>query len=557
VRRGVYAVAYRSIAKRVFGNLVRVPDERRRAVYTQIDGMSSPQASFWIMVAISTIIAAYGLLANSTAVVIGAMLVAPLMGPIFGIALALLAGDRRLLGRAVLAEAAGVGLAVALGALIGLLPLRSQFASEILSRTQPTIYDLIIALASGLAGAYALIDERLSPTLPGVAMATAIVPPLATCGLSLAAGRWDWAFGAFVLFVGNLLAIEIAAAVVFAVVRLGDPLGRQGIFTRSFVRRFGVSMVALIVVGAFMTHTLVVLIDNRQFEAALRDSLTAQTGSTLGASVSNVQVQRREGAIDVLATVLTPQAFEPSQVAGIEEALRARVDPRIHLVIRSVLSKDDDRSGPVFVPEEEQARRQARAARAQFLTTASATLKGALSRIAGAQLVDILRSGEDEPTTVQAVVRTPTAIAPPQVAELEQALRQALGMPLHLVVRSVLTRDADAQAYLYATQEGPAPLTGEALVFHNRVQRGLQNQLKRVSGAVLQEFRYERRGGRFDVLATVRAPRVIEPGDVMRIQHAFRIYVDPATDLVLRVSVGADVSAAGFLADPPRTVARP
>ncbi|HKX18944.1 MAG TPA: TIGR00341 family protein [bacterium] len=548
-------MAHKTGAHSAFGVILQVSEERRRAVYEQIKGMSSPKASFWIMVGISTIIAAYGLLSNSTAVVIGAMLVAPLMGPIFGIALALLGGDRRLLGRAAVGEAAGVALAVALGVLIGLLPLRPEFGSEILSRTAPTIYDLMIAVASGLAGAYALIDERLSPTLPGVAMATAIVPPLATCGLALAAGRWNWAFGAFLLFFGNFLAIEIAAAVVFAGFRLAGAHTDQGVFSTRFVRRFGTSLIALLAVGVFMTQTLVTLVDHRRFETALHDILAAQVGSTLGAWISDVHVDRRNRAIDVLATVVTPQAFDPPQVAGMEAALRTRLNPHIHLVIRSVISQDDDANGPVFVPEEEQARQRERAAQTQFLTTASTTLKNALALVAGAQLVDIRRDEAQGQTTVQVVVRTPTAIAPAEVAAIELTLQQALGMPLHLVVRSVLTRDADARGYLYVTQE--APLAGEALVFHNRVQRGLQNQLKRVPGASLEEFRYERRDGRLDILATVRAPRMIEPGDVRRIEEAFRTYVDPATDLIVRVSVGADVFAAGFLADPPRTPARP
>lgn len=103
---------------RFLGVLVGTTPERRRAVYDSVDGISRPTASFYVMVAISTTIAAYGLLANSTAVVIGAMLVAPLMGPIFGIALSLSTGDRRLLPPAATSELLGIVLAVAL-ALLG------------------------------------------------------------------------------------------------------------------------------------------------------------------------------------------------------------------------------------------------------------------------------------------------------------------------------------------------------------------------------------------------------------------------------------------------------
>ena len=148
-------------------NRRRMPQEQRRVIYQKITDLSSPSPSFHLMVCLSTIIAAFGLLSNSVAVVIGAMLVAPLMGPIFGIALSLSTGNSSLLRRALVAEIIGIMMAVGLSYIIGLVPIRPDFGSEILARTQPTIYDIIVALASGLAGAYALVDEKISPALPG------------------------------------------------------------------------------------------------------------------------------------------------------------------------------------------------------------------------------------------------------------------------------------------------------------------------------------------------------------------------------------------------------
>ena len=172
------------------------------------------------------------------------MLVAPLMGPIFGIALGLSGGDKQLLKKSVASELLGMLLAIALAVLIGLVPLRSGFSSEIIARTQPTIYDVIIALASGLAGAFAMINKRISPALPGVAISTALVPPLATVGLCLAAGNWAWAGGAFMLFLVNLLGHRICCrGSVFP--------GRGGVILRddrvliTFLRRFGVSLLVL------------------------------------------------------------------------------------------------------------------------------------------------------------------------------------------------------------------------------------------------------------------------------------------------------------------------
>lgn len=178
-------------------SILTLTAETRSTVIRDVTDDAVPRSSFYVLVLLSTAIASYGLLANSTAVVIGAMLIAPLMGPIYGIALGLLREDRRLFFAAMLSEAIGIVLAVGLAFLIGSLPLRPDFGSEIMVRTRPNLYDLVVAIVAGVAGAYARSSERISPTLPGVAIATALVPPLAVCGLCLSDARWDAAFKPF------------------------------------------------------------------------------------------------------------------------------------------------------------------------------------------------------------------------------------------------------------------------------------------------------------------------------------------------------------------------
>lgn len=167
---------------------LKITPSRRTVVIEEIIAGSQPGIRFYAMVTISTLIAGLGLVANSTAVVIGAMLVAPLMVPIFGIALALVRGDVNLLRRSILAEVMGVALSVVIAWFLGSLPLALETTPEMLARTEPNLLDLLVAVFAGFAGTYALIDERLSPALPGVAVATAIVPPLANTGLCLALG---------------------------------------------------------------------------------------------------------------------------------------------------------------------------------------------------------------------------------------------------------------------------------------------------------------------------------------------------------------------------------
>lgn len=525
-----------------------VSDERRKEVCDEITALSTPAKSFYLMTALSAIIASYGLLTNSTAVVIGAMLVAPLMGPIFGLALSVVRGDRCLLWRSAVSEVAGVFTAVLLSTLIGLMPLRLGFGSEILSRTQPTIYDLVIAVASGMAGAYALVNKRVSPALPGVAVATALMPPLATCGLCIATARWDWALGAFLLFLGNLLAIEIVAALIFVFYGMAaDRFGPSDTY-RILLRRFGVSLALLAALAVFMTHTLLSLISDRKFYNSVEASVAGQVSATLGARLSELRYEKRGGRIDVTAVVLTPQEFAPDQVAGMEDQLRRDIDPRIHLMVRSLISQVTDRHGAVFLAEEERRQKAQVVRRSEMLGRASGVIRRKLRQVPGAALTDLRFKSDGRPLLFTAVVRTPFAVEPETVREMERALRSSVGEPVRLTVRSVLTVDTDARGYPYARNGMPRDLSGAELAFYKRVERALENQVRRrIPGATLADFRYGRQGGRLVILAEVRTPRAFEPWQVRAMERAFREYVDPESLLIVRSDVSADTAGSGYL----------
>jgi uncharacterized hydrophobic protein (TIGR00271 family) len=535
--------------RRQFALAMHTTPQRRHQVLADVSEMSTPRGSFYLMVAISTLIAAYGLLANSTAVVIGAMLIAPLMGPIFGIALGLTTGDRPLLIRSLALEILGLLLAVGLAVAVGLMPLRVEFGSEILARTQPTMYDMIIALAAGLAGTYALIDERLSPTLPGIAISVSLLPPLAACGLCLSAGQWRYAGGAFLLFAANFLAIQIVAALLFMIAGMAEVRSYDDFTAMRFGRRFGLSLVLFAGMGVFMTHTLVSIVAQRRFSRAVQTTLARELRRSVGAQLSTVEVTRKSDTNEVVAVVLTPQEFEPAQVAHFEDILRQRVDHHLHLVLRSLISKDADRSGPVFVAAAPPDQVKAAAEQTRLLARVSDVVTEQVNQIPGARLIDIRRDTGAAGTVVTAVVRTPAVISPAQVAAMQAALKKGADADARLVVRSVPTRSADAQGYLYEASEQPAVLTGQALQFHQRVERALRNQLRqRLPGASLEEFRYARTGTELHVLATVRTPRPFTSREAAEMQADFRRYVDPATVLVVSYTVAGEVTAVGDLA---------
>ena len=171
-----------------------------------------------VLMVLATMIAALGLIQDSTAVVVGAMLVAPLMTPIVGAGLGLVQGNAmlvRLAGRSVVI---GFIVAIITGFIIGMISPGVALNNELMGRGAPNALDLGIAFASGLAAAYALARPNLSAALPGVAIAAALVPPIATVGISLSIGAYSNARGAVLLFGTNVVAIIIGAAIVLHLV---------------------------------------------------------------------------------------------------------------------------------------------------------------------------------------------------------------------------------------------------------------------------------------------------------------------------------------------------
>ncbi|MEM7354836.1 MAG: DUF389 domain-containing protein [Acidobacteriota bacterium] len=184
----------------------------RVALYEKLQAGSEWTFDFMALIALSTAIAALGLLQNSGAVVIGAMLVAPLMTPILGAGLALVQGNFPLLRTALRAIVFGYLIALLIGLVLGMLFPISQLTPELAARGGPTLLDMGVAFLSGIAAAFCLGRPGLLAALPGVAIAAALVPPIATTGVCLALGERGNAQGSALLFGTNVVAIILGAA---------------------------------------------------------------------------------------------------------------------------------------------------------------------------------------------------------------------------------------------------------------------------------------------------------------------------------------------------------
>ena len=322
---------------------LRISDTRAYAVYNDIVSGSEPGVRFYTMVAVSTAIAAFGLIQDSAAVVIGAMLVAPLMTPIFGIALGLIRGNARLLGRALLAEAVGVVATISIAILIGVILPGIEVTDQMLSRTHPNLLDLLVAVFAGLAGAYALVDEKISPALPGVAISTAIVPPLANVGLCISLQAYQGALGSFLLFLANFLSILLISSAIFFY--SGMSRNFPFITSKILLKRFGVAFFGFLLITAILSKALYDMTLERQLTNKISQVLLSELANLPATDIRQVLHNKKGDKMYVMAHLYSPNSISPSRVSTIQKALAVKLSMPIELFIRSTLSNDISSSG--------------------------------------------------------------------------------------------------------------------------------------------------------------------------------------------------------------------
>ncbi len=295
------------------------------------------------MISLSAAIATFGLLQNSAAVIIGAMLVAPLMAAIFGLSLGIVRGDLRLLQRGLSATLRGALLAVAVGFLLTLLMAELPYSSEVLHRTAPNLLDLGVALASGAAGAYALCRKEVSASLPGVAIAAALVPPLAVIGIGLAEWNGAVAGGATLLFLVNLVAITASGGLVFLWLGFRPLPGKE---TRRRVFQGGVLGTILLLVA--LTVVLGILSIRSFSEAALNreiDRILQNVVSDMGQVQWEGEWEADEledGTLRIEVVVRSSRAVSHRDVVDLQERLASELGRTVALVLSVVPTTELD-----------------------------------------------------------------------------------------------------------------------------------------------------------------------------------------------------------------------
>ncbi|NJC96579.1 MAG: DUF389 domain-containing protein, partial [Anaerolineae bacterium] len=315
----------------------------RKEVIDEITPSASPGFDFFLLVVLSCSIATLGLVINSPAVIIGAMLLAPLMSPIIGIGLASIIGGDKLIETSTMTLLKGAGLAVLLSCLMTLVSRYLPFValqelpSEVLARTRPTPIDLVIALAGGLAAAYAMTRPNLSAALPGVAIATALMPPLCTVGIGVALARWDVAGGAALLFITNAVTIAFASALVFFLRGFSAEARRAG---KRLPRSLVLSAILVMILLIPLTFYSVKFFEDAAQNRLINTIVSQEVGRLGDVQLVDTQVIHQDGTIDMMITIRTHKAIDYEAVVTLQEAIVAGINRPVSLRVEQVIAEE-------------------------------------------------------------------------------------------------------------------------------------------------------------------------------------------------------------------------
>lgn len=288
--------------------------------------ISVPSFSFHFMLGLSSVIATLGLLADSVAVIIGAMIIAPLMGPILGIAYSATVSNRRLLRRSMLTLSTGIILTITTAWLTTLIVGLRTVSPEILSRTNPTLLDLGIALAAGSAGAFANSRRRIADALPGVAIAVALVPPLSVVGIGLAFAQKTLSLGAFLLFATNLVGIIFSGSLVFLFQSYGNlKRAKKGLFFSIFV---------LSLLGLPLSFSLRELLVKENVRSKVSQLVRNQTLTFADSDINSLQVQSFSDHINIKMQIATYEnSITQNQIELVRDFLSQELQKPVELEV--------------------------------------------------------------------------------------------------------------------------------------------------------------------------------------------------------------------------------
>lgn len=503
-------------------SLKSISENRKEAVRTDIVEGSTPDLRYYILLSISALIAAIGLVINSPAVVIGAMLISPLMTPIFGICFALIRWDVPLLRQSIITEFGGVALAVLVSALLGLLPFNYSVTAEMLARTNPTLLDLGVAALAGIAGCLAMIDEKISPVLPGIAMATALTPPLATSGLCIALGAYHGAWEAFLLFFANFLAILIVAGALLVFV---------GFIARTemdsglrLMRRFLPAAIGLVVVGVVLTNTLVGVVDEWKISEKIKDVLESELSEEPSTAIEDVIFQKKEGKVYILATIRSPRVLSPYKVEKIQNLIANNLGMDTTVIVRCDITKDISAWGSTSVAVSENLD-------GEFITTklnpkvkriqlSEQALREALEGYPSLILKELNVINLKDGALILATIESSRDITPSMVAKLEKMIQKKMNDPtVRFLVRSQTLKGVTSKGRVLYGKAHFGEWSPAERALQKKIEEEVKKEIRQLGNLFVTSIDALKEKGKWLVLARVVGTQIPKPSQVQDIEE--------------------------------------
>jgi len=399
---------------------------------------------YYLMLLMSGLIALLGLLINSVAVVIGAMLISPLMGPIISSGLALTIGDLQLAKKAFRTLAISVVLTILLTAFITLLSPLKEPTAEILARVRPNIYDLFIAVLSGIVGAVALCTKRnYLITATGVAVATAVIPPLSVAGYGLGTGQIMLGMGGFLLFFTNFVAIVLTSDLVFFV--MGFRTTHLETIDYSTRTRLLVVGALLVLISIPLVYTLVVDLrkvkTKKQIEQVLKNELNKENLSRM--TGYSYEMGMGKHSMDITTTVNTVSYIPKTTEKNIEKALQDTFAMPVKLHLEQIImasEKIEDQRLKANLEGEKQPVKEdtpveVSAKAAKVVAKAEQILAVDLSPFTLAD-TRLSYSNSGQPLLLTSTLYRDWPVSPDEQVLLARHLEQSLGQPLVVSLNS-------------------------------------------------------------------------------------------------------------------------
>ncbi len=309
-------------------SLTRVEQEE---IVQQASVLSGSTFDYVIQILVSASISTLGLLLNSAAVIIGAMLIAPFMSPLIGLAVGVATGAVRMTWRGVMTVIVGVVLSLLVAIALGAVLPTASITTEMTSRGSPSLLDAAVALAAGVIGGYATARKDIPAAIAGVAIAAALMPPLSTVGLSIALGDNELAFGAMVLFSANIVSIVLSATLVFRYLGMN---ARRADQPWTWQHTVSISTFALFALGVVIA--LVALTRSAQAE-----SIAIERFREAIHPLALVDVTTTDGdPLQIRATIHSAEPVTPQKVGEIEADIEAEIerDVRLEIVVLPVVT---------------------------------------------------------------------------------------------------------------------------------------------------------------------------------------------------------------------------